>query len=339
MLALGVLVAGCGQATPTTSRVGQVRQQVGAPAAPKSAAQTPAGNRQAARREAARLLSLTKVPPGAVTTTAHPSSLDGPALGMAAAASLVDQTRFWRVSTDLASTIAWFRAHPPHGLTAAGSSSGGGPAYRGQPAYQMVGVGYSERDRPGMQELGLAIGVATLPGGGSAIRADGMAIWLDPRPLRDTRAGTRLRVTVDAGCPTRDAGYVGVRPTAGGDGQDLDSRLLPAAAPTAALACDYAGMNGRHEHQLLRTHILDASAAHKLAKAVAGLALGHPVGEIMHCPFADGTATVLAFSYDGRDDVDLWVERNGCAVVSNGRIMTRVGNLGTTLTAAEKASD
>jgi hypothetical protein len=118
----------------------------------------------------------------------------------------------------------------------------------------------------------------------------------------------------------------------------LGSRLLPAAAPTAALICDYSGMNTHPARHLLRARRLDIHGAQRLATAVGGLALGHPVGEVMHCPFADGTGTVLAFSYDGRPDVDLWLDRNGCAYVSNGRIMTRAGTLAAAVTSAERAA-
>jgi len=326
-LALCPLVAGCGQATLTTSHVPQGRPRVVMPAA-----QSLDGNRHAAQREATRLLSLTRVPPGAVPTSARPSQLDGPALGMAAATSLVDRTHFWRLPMGIDATMAWIRAHPPRGLKPAGSSSGAGPTY------QLLGVAYSEPDRLGMEDLELAIGVATLAGGGSAIRADGMAIWLDPRPLRDTSTGRRVRVTIAGGCPARDTGDVGVRLVAGEERPDLDARLLPAVTPTAAVVCDYSGLNGHPANHLLRTHRLDASSARTLTKAVAGLALGHAVGEVFHCPFADGTASVLVFSYANRPDVDLWVERNGCPFVSNGRIISRPGSLGAALTRAEGAA-
>ena len=330
-VALCGLLAACGQATLTTPPADGQRSQLSTSRGPSAAA-----NRHAAQREALRLLSLARVPPGAVAVSSHPSSLDGPVLGMTAASSLVDRTRFWRVPTGLDATIAWFRAHPPRGLKPSGSSSGGGPAYQGQPAYLMVGVGYSEPDRQGIQDLELAIGVATLPGGGSAIRADGMAIWLDPRPIRDDGPGRRMRVTVAEGCPARDTRAVGVRSPAG-RAPDLDTRLLPAATPTAAAVCDFSGMNGHPANGLVRSRLLDQTSARKLARAVGALALGHPLGEVFHCPFADGTASVLAFSYQGRPDVDLWMDRNGCAYVSNGRIMTRVGNLATAVMSGGRA--
>src|SRR5258708_37673561 len=69
----------------------------GAPAsAPTGRVATAAGNRAAASAEAARLLSLARVPPGAVRLARPPWSLPGPALGRPAVASLVDRVVAWR---------------------------------------------------------------------------------------------------------------------------------------------------------------------------------------------------------------------------------------------------
>jgi hypothetical protein len=196
----------------------------------------------------------------------------------------------------------------------------------------MEGLGYSEPDRPGLQDLAVAIGVASLPAGGTEIRADGMAVWLDPKPLRDTRTGKRLRVTVAGGCPGNDIGAVDVRRADGAD-HDLGTRLLPAASPTLALICDYSGSYDDPARHLVRIRRLDATAAGRLARSVGRLPLGHPVDEVMHCPYSDGMATVIAISYRGRPDVDLWQDRNGCAFITNGAIVARIASE-TTLTPA-----
>jgi len=310
--ALCGLLGGCGEATLTTARSGLPRQVQVA-----SAVAATAANRQAARRETARLLSLAPVPPGAVAIAARPAGLDGPAMGMDAARSLVDRTRYWRVSSGIEATIAWIRAHPPDGLRASGSTSGAAPSYR------MLGIGYSEPDRRGIQDLELTIGVVTLPAGGSAIRADGMAIWLDARPLRDDRAGKRLRVTVTGGCPRNDKGAVDVQPAAAGNSAGAATRLLPAALPTAAIVCSYSGMNEHPARHLLTARRLGAQAARALAQSVDKLPLGHPVDEVRACPMSDGAATVVALSYRDRPDIDLWQDRNGCTFITNGTIMTR----------------
>lgn len=41
---------------------------------------------------------------------------------------------------------------------------------------------------------------------------------------------------------------------------------------------------------------------------------------------------MLALSYPGRDDVDLWLERTGCASLANGFITAGTGDFGSTLT-------
>src|SRR5258708_29841081 len=84
-VALCVVAAGCG-----TVRL--PAHEPGAPAsAPTGRVATAAGNRAAASAEAARLLSLARVPPGAVRLARPPWSLPGPALGRPAVASLVDR--------------------------------------------------------------------------------------------------------------------------------------------------------------------------------------------------------------------------------------------------------
>jgi hypothetical protein len=42
---------------------------------------------------------------------------------------------------------------------------------------------------------------------------------------------------------------------------------------------------------------------------------------LTRCPMDDGSAEVIALSYSGRADVDLWISLNGCGGVSNGHIL------------------
>jgi hypothetical protein len=49
--------------------------------------------------------------------------------------------------------------------------------------------------------------------------------------------------------------------------------------------------------------------------------LSHALDGVTHCPMDDGAAEVIALSYRGRPDVDLWVPLNGCGGISNGYIM------------------
>ena len=42
---------------------------------------------------------------------------------------------------------------------------------------------------------------------------------------------------------------------------------------------------------------------------------------MLNCPLDDGLAEVIALSYAGRPDVDLWISLSGCGGVSNGYIL------------------
>jgi hypothetical protein len=158
--------------------------------------------------------------------------------------------------------------------------------------------------------------VAPAGNGASVIRADGLVVWLDPGPVRDTDPGRRMRVTVASGCPDSDARFTDVA----NSGPGLASRLLPGTAPAAGLEYRYHGMNGPI-WRLRSTSRLNAAAAGRVARSMARLPLGHPEGGVLSCPIDDGSAEVIALSYPGRPDVDLWISLTGCGGVSNGYIL------------------
>jgi hypothetical protein len=283
----------------------------GAPA-PTPTAQS---NRAATRAEAGRLLALAPVPDGAIPTAQRPAGLDGPALGTPADGSLVDDDRYWIVHEPLATVAAYVRSHRPAGLKQSGSSSSGN--VRGA-TVTSEGIEWSEPDRPYATGLELDEGMAPVAHGASTvIRADGMGIWLDPRPIRDTAKGPRLRVAVAAGCPSSDRGAVAVS----NPGSGLNSALLPAGTPTAGLICEYGGGNIKPVFSLGRSTPLRAAAAVALAKEVRRLPLAHTEVVEVSCPMDDGSIDLVALSYPGRPDVDLWAAANGCATVSNGTIV------------------
>jgi len=190
-----------------------------------------AGNKSRAEAEAARLLAEVQLPAGAVEIATPPAALSGPSVGVPSTSSLIDKARFWRVSMSLDAAVAWIRAHRPAGLTL-GASASGGTGHR----VETRGIAFADRDTAAWQYAQRQIGVAWLGADVSAIRADGVALWIDPRPMKDTRTGSRTRVTVTDGCASTDRGIVGVSNPA----TDLAERLLPAAG----LLCHYAGLNG-----------------------------------------------------------------------------------------------
>jgi hypothetical protein len=184
------------------------------------------------------------------------------------------------------------------------------------------GYSYQVPDSPGWTQAQLEVGVASASAGVSDIRADGVAEWFDPVPFEDNASGPRMRVTVAGRCAATDAGAVGVRNT----GTDLSATLLPAAAPTGGLLCEYAGLNGKR-FGLIKSTALDANAVARLASGVSSSSLSHLDNAVMHCPMDDASVTVLVFSYAGRADVDVWYARTGCQSVSNGYITGSPGDI------------
>jgi hypothetical protein len=110
-------------------------------------------------------------------------------------------------------------------------------------------------------------------------------------------------------------------------GSDLEAQMLPSAKPAAGLLCSYNGMNG-NANALEATKALDAAAAQSLASSVAQVPVGRAAGEVMcSCPADFGSAIVVALSYSGRSDVDLWIADSGCSSIANGDIaLSSCGN-------------
>ena len=256
-----------------------------------------------------RLLALARVPPGATEIASPPADLSGPALGTPATSSLIDHARYWQVPMSFVATLAWVKAHPPAGLTNLGSSSGSGPGE------QSAGYSYGASDSPTATGGSFEIGVASVSADVSDIRADGVTEWLDPVPLRDDAPGPRMRVTVASGCPSTDANDAGVT----NDATDLNTKLLPSAATTAGLVCEYAGLNGK-PFGLIKSTTLNGTAAAQLAAAITGSSLSHLDNITTSCPMDDGSVTVLVLTYAGRADVDVWYARTGCQWLANGYI-------------------
>ena len=315
-LAAVTLAAGCGsEPAPLQARAtatSPARQHPGA--AVTAPLPTVAGNRNMARRVADRLLARAVVPSGATALRSQPSSLRGPALGMPAVSSVIDVTRSWRLPMTLAQASAWLSAHPPPRLRQDGSTSG---AVSNVP--DSFGYSYAGPRNPAWAsaDLEAEVGIPAAGASGTVLRIDAVVIWLDPVPIADHTAGPRLRVTVGGGCPATDRTDADVR-NAGGD---LRTRLLPAAAPTAGIECFYYGLND-HPFELRKQVALDPGAARKVSAAIARMPLSHAIGAVVNCPMDDGSSVIIALSYLGRPDVDLWKKLNGCATVANGYIET-----------------
>lgn len=268
-------------------------------------------NRDAAEREARRLLTLTDVPPGAKPLHSAPPKLDGPGMGTPSVESLVDAARFWSVPMTFGATMDWFTAHPPRGhLSKEGTSSGGGPGF------QSAGLGYWAGKSKAWQSSELEVSLLSGPGTHTYVRVDGVVVWLDPTPVRDPTSGRRIHFAVAQGCPAGDRGVPGVT----NQGSDLDRQLLPAGVPQRALVCLYGGFN-RDPFQLTQHRLLDASAAAAGARELRALPLSHVVGGVHSCPGATGMAAYIAFDYAGGRSIDVAGGTGGCSSVRNGHIL------------------
>jgi hypothetical protein len=230
--------------------------------------------------------------------------------------SLIDKSRYWHVDESVDTVNRLISGTSPTGLTRTGSSTGGGPEGTTE-----QGIEWSESDRSYATELSLEESVTSDGSGGAIIRADGIGIWLDPRPYRDDRSGTRMRLTVNGGCPTSRREDIGVR----NPGSDLGRALLPTADPTAGLICQFGGLNSAPPAGLAGKVALSAADAGRLADQARHLQLAHTGRVEMSCPMGDGGVDVVALSYPGRPDVDLWYDATGCQHVSNGHILVTGG--------------
>ncbi len=321
-IALAAIVAGAAFAAGCGSVAAPAPGQPGAlssPARPRPASAlasgpTLAGNRNLARREARRLMTRAVVPSGATPVQTAPPSLPGPAGGTDSATSVVDISRYWQLPMTLAKATAWLVAHPPRGLHRDGSMSG---SLRGVP--QSAGDTYTGTRNAAWAsaELETEVGVGAAGTSDSVLRVDADVVWLDPVPLPDDTAGSRLRVTVAGGCPASNRSDVGVQ----NSGRDLRTRLLPAAARAAGIECFYQGLNG-HPFTLRKQVVLGPAAARSVSAAIAILPLSHVIGGMLNCPMDDESMEIVALSYRGRPDVDLWKKLNGCVTVANGYIET-----------------
>jgi hypothetical protein len=235
-------------------------------------------------------------------------------MGTLTVATLVDRVVAWRVALRFAAVRAWLSAHPPRGLRSDGWASNKDSPYG---LVSMVGTSYAGPASRAWQSADLELSAALAGPHSTVIRADAVIVWLDPQPIPSSPGADPIRVTVAGGCPQSDRGVTGVT----NPGAKLTGRLLPPGQPTAGLRCRYDGLNG-HPWRLVGAARLTAAQARRAARSMARLSLSHTDGGIPgSCPFDDLSYEVLALTYPGRGDVDLWVKLNGCIEISNGYII------------------
>jgi hypothetical protein len=101
----------------------------------------------------------------------------------------------------------------------------------------------------------------------------------------------------------------------------VGTELIP-PLPEKGLVCRYgevttAGTSRRLS--LYRDVDLSLDVARELESAIALVSTALPAGDFS-CPPDTGSASILAFAYPGREDVDLWYADSGCQTLDNGKI-------------------
>src|SRR5579875_21471 len=149
---------------------------------------TRAVNRAAARTWAARLLSELRLPATAVRVPGEPAgagrALASPGFALTTPES-VDDTSWWTIDAPPSKVVAFLRAHRPRALRLVDHSAGGEPG-------RIAAAFWSYAAPPGLGQLTAAVQAAPLGGGRTAVRLDGEATWIVPRPSWD-RIGAAVR--------------------------------------------------------------------------------------------------------------------------------------------------
>ncbi len=122
---------------------------------------------------------MVRLPPGAVQSPRDPPG-GAPALAAVtlgeATPNLVDAHAWWTIRGSAANVMAYVLAHLPAGAQAAGTESG-----NAAPGFQ--GATFTLPPVPGvLSERMIGVAVVQLTGTTAAVRTDGEAIWLSPRP-------------------------------------------------------------------------------------------------------------------------------------------------------------
>lgn len=270
----------------------------------------PAGSEAVSRERAAMALANRMLGEVIVPADAHrsemspPPVLHGPFIAPRFTGNLVDAHHLWILREAPKSVASFAGTHVPVGFNADGNGS--------------------ETDQ-GVKALLVDQALAALPAntfsaelhwavtgtghGGSVLRVDAVVGWYPRSPPGKPRTPT-LRVAVASGCPSSLARSKDVDNPVGERGP----LLLPSVAPTAALVCAYGTGTS-----LTGQHLLGTSQAEPLATVINRLDLKPDIG-IHSCPEDVGAVDILAFSFRGRADVDLWWHASACQSLDNGYV-------------------
>ncbi len=126
-----------------------------------------------------------------------------------------------------------------------------------------------------------------------------------------------VHVLVSSGCSASLGGAKDVVNSYTGD------EMVP-PDPQSGMICRYrAGLSKPGETgapgSLYTSVALDTDVAVHLATVVDAISTAAPQGTVA-CPSDDESASIIAFAYSSRSDVDLWFSDSGCQTLDNGRI-------------------
>jgi hypothetical protein len=239
---------------------------------------TRAANRAAAQAWASRLISELRPPASAVRSPGKPAgvgtALASPGFSLTTP-QLVDDTSWWTIKEPPSAVIAFVGAHLPHARRIVGRGVGG---ERGQ-----VNDSFWSYSPPaGLSQLTVAVQTDALAGGRTAVRLDGEATWLVPRPVWD-----RIPASV------RSLTYTARATVAGFDGGNAS--------------------HGRRS----TPRTVGPRDARRLAAAIDGLQRIQP-GLVFSCPF-DAVQPRITLRFRGRGGRPLAVavdSPSGCASLS-----------------------
>ncbi len=160
-----------------------------------------APNRVVAHTDAHHLLGLLVLPAGSVRAASAPTAALAHPGDTVATPNLVDVHAWWRVRGSMSSVLAFVERHPPRGSERSGSGrfAHGSTVLSRELDFSWPAVGV-------LRYRALAVEVAPLPHGYTGVRADGEAIWTQPKPAAE-RAPAQARVL------TVTRGWVGRRPS------------------------------------------------------------------------------------------------------------------------------
>jgi hypothetical protein len=147
--------------------------------AASSSGPSAASNRARARAEAARLLAMLQLPPGAMSSATEPAGdrgvLHQPGYDEATP-NLVDAHGWWTVAGNAGAVLGYIAAHVPAPATLSGSAGGTAAPGFASDTFALAPI-------PGvLSERVLAVTVVQVSSATTAVRTDGEAVWILPRP-------------------------------------------------------------------------------------------------------------------------------------------------------------